>query len=201
MIKTDNISYLKGLGDLLLKMEANDASGKAVSLEEGVDRAIDIIVKQANLRKKIIFIGNGGSAAIASHQAVDYWKNGGMRAQAFNDTSLLTCISNDYSYAQVFEKPMEMFTDPGDVLIAISSSGKSENILRGVKANKAFGNQTITMSGFKSDNPLRSTGDINFYVPAPTGAYGFVEIAHLVLCHMFVDLIIDRNLIKTPNGK
>jgi D-sedoheptulose 7-phosphate isomerase len=196
MIKTDNISYLKGLGDLLLKMEANDASGKAVSLEEGVDRAIDIIVKQANLRKKIIFIGNGGSAAIASHQAVDYWKNGGMRAQAFNDTSLLTCISNDYSYAQVFEKPMEMFTDPGDVLIAISSSGKSENILRGVKANKAFGNQTITMSGFKSDNPLRSTGDINFYVPAPTGAYGFVEIAHLVLCHMFVDLIIDRNLIK-----
>lgn len=201
MIKTDNISYLKGLGDLLPKIEASDAAGKPLALEEGVERAIQLIVKQANQRKKIVFIGNGGSAAISSHQAVDYWKNGGMRAIAFNDTSLLTCISNDYSYAQVFEKPIEMFADPGDVLIAISSSGKSENILRGVKAFKAFGNQAVTMSGFKPDNPLRSTGDVNFYVPAPTGAYGFVEIAHLVLCHMFVDLIIDRNLVKNPNGK
>jgi len=87
------------------------------------------------------------------------------------------------------------------VLIAISSSGKSENILRGVKAARTVGLQVITMSGFKPDNPLRTTGDVNFYVPAPTGAYGFVEIAHLVLCHMFVDLIIDRNLIKNPNGK
>ena len=56
----------------------------------------------------MIFIGNGGSAAIASHQAVDYWKNGGMRAIAFNDASLLTCISNDFGYPQVFEKPIEM---------------------------------------------------------------------------------------------
>lgn len=194
--KDGTIGYLKGLGDVLLKIEASNAQGKSQSLETGMEEAVKIVAEQGNKRKKIIFIGNGGSAAIASHQSVDYWKNGGMRAIAFNDTSLLTCIGNDYGYPFVFEKPIEMFADPGDVLIAISSSGKSDNILNGVKMAKKKGLIAITLSGFKPDNPLRSLGDINFYVPAPTGAYGFVEIAHLALCHCIVDAIIDRNLIK-----
>lgn len=194
--KEGTIGYLKGLGDVLLKIEVSKQNGQQKSLEAGMEDAVQLVAEQGNKRKKIIFIGNGGSAAIASHQSVDYWKNGGMRAIAFNDTSLLTCIGNDYGYPFVFEKPIEMFADPGDVLIAISSSGKSDNILNGVKMAKKKGLTAITMSGFKSDNPLRSLGDINFYVPAPTGAYGFVEIAHLTLCHCIVDAIIDRNLIK-----
>jgi len=198
MTKTDPIAYLKGLGDVLLKMEATNARQEKWTLDQGLEEGIQLIVEQSSKRKKIIFIGNGGSAAIASHQSVDYWKNGGMRAIAFNDTSLLTCIGNDYGYPFVFEKPVEMFADSGDVLIAISSSGKSENILNGVKMAKKMGCPVITMSGFKSDNPLRSLGDVNFYVPAPTGAYGFVEIAHLTLCHCMVDAIIDRNLVKQP---
>lgn len=196
MIKTDSTSYLKNLGDLFLKIEVTDASGKKISLDDGIEQAVQMIVDTHNKRKKVIFIGNGGSAAIASHQSVDYWKNGGMRAIAFNDTSLLTCIGNDYGYPFVFEKPIEMFADQKDLLIAISSGGKSENILNGVKMAKALNCPAITMSGFKNDNPLRSKGDLNFYVPAPTGAYGFVEIAHLTLCHCFVDAIIDRNLVK-----
>lgn len=198
MIKTSNVDYFRGLGDVMLKTEASDGRGQSISFEDGLERAIQIIAEHANKRKKIIFIGNGGSAAIASHQAVDYWKNGGMRSIAFNDTSLLTCISNDYSYAQVFEKPLEMFADPDDVLIAISSSGKSENILRGAKMAKNMRCPVITMSGFKPDNPLRTVGDLNFYVPAPTGEYGYVEIAHLSLAHCFVDNIIKRNLITNP---
>lgn len=195
MVKTKNIEYLKGLGDVLLKTEVT-VGGKSISLEEGIDKTVDLIVSHANRKKKIIFIGNGGSAAIASHQSVDYWKNGGMRAIAFNDTSLLTCIGNDYGYPQVFEKPIEMFADKDDVLLAISSSGKSENIHRGVKAARSVGCPVVTFSGFKTDNPLRGMGDINFYIPAPTGAYGFVEIAHLTLIHCFVDMIIDNNLVK-----
>lgn len=197
MTETQITSYLKGLGEVLLKIEASNDSGKKLSLEDGMEEAIRLIAKQANQKNKVIFIGNGGSAAISSHQAVDYWKNGGMRAIAFNDTSLLTCISNDYSYAEVFEKPIEMFADAGDVLIAISSSGKSENILRGAKKAKERQCPVITMSGFKPDNPLRSIGDINFYVPAPTGAYGFVEIAHLTLSHCICDMIIGRNLVSS----
>lgn len=197
MMIMESTSYLKGLGEILLKIEATSRDQKPWTLGEGLEEAIQIIVRQANQRKKIIFIGNGGSAAIASHQSVDYWKNGGMRAIAFNDTSLLTCIGNDYGYPHVFEKPIEMFADKGDVVIAISSSGKSENILRGAKMAKSMDCSVISMSGFKPDNPLRSLGDINFYVPALTGAYGYVEIAHLTLCHAMVDMIIDRKLIKT----
>lgn len=194
MSHPDTTTYLKGLGEVLLKIETTAPSQKSFDLNHGMEEAVQMILKQAKQGKKIIFIGNGGSAAIASHQSVDYWKNGGIRAIAFNDVSLLTCIGNDYGYPFVFEKPIEMFADAGDLLIAISSSGKSDNILNGARMARKKGCPVITMSGFKPDNPLRSLGDLNFYVPAPTGAYGFVEIAHLTLCHCFIDNIIDRKL-------
>ncbi len=198
MIKTIPTQYLKDLGDLFLKIESSHASKGSLSLEEGMEEAISMIVKCSTQGNKIIFIGNGGSAAISSHQSVDYWKNGGMRAIAFNDTSLLTCVGNDYGYEHVFEKPIEMFADKGDLLIAISSSGKSPNILNGVKMAKSLGCPALTLSGFKPDNPLRGLGDLNFYVPAPTGAYGFVEISHETLSHCFVDMIIERKLKEIP---
>ena len=199
MDKPVTVEYLKGLGEILTKMEASDVKKKKLTLEEGLDQAVGIVAGQANKGKKVIFIGNGGSAAIASHQSVDYWKNGNMRAIAFNDTSLLTCISNDYGYPYVFEKPIEMFADAGDVLIAISSSGKSENILRGVKAARGKKCSVITMSGFGTENPLRAEGDVNFFVPSPD-SYGYVEIAHLAICHCIVDTIIRKELI-TPAAK
>lgn len=185
-----NIRYFDDLTAILSTVEASLCGGEAISLSDGLRRAMDIIVKCTDAGRKVMFIGNGGSAAIASHQAVDYWKNGGLRAIAFNDSSLLTCLSNDYGYAHVFERSIEMFGDKGDVLIAISSSGKSENILRGAKAAVAKGCDVITMSGFKPDNPLRSQGSINFY--APSSSYGHVEITHLSLCHCIVDTIIER---------
>jgi D-sedoheptulose 7-phosphate isomerase len=182
--------YLLELGALLSRIESTDAAGRALDLSEGLDRAIELITSRTRLGGKIMFIGNGASAAISSHQALDYWKNGGMRAMAFNDIALLTAISNDYSYPQVFEKPIEMFADPGDILIAISSSGKSPNILQGVVAASKGGCHVITMSGFAPDNPLRRQGEVNFYVPS--SSYGPVEIAHLALCHVIVDTIIER---------
>jgi D-sedoheptulose 7-phosphate isomerase len=137
-----------------------------------------------------MFVGNGASATIASHQATDFWKNGGIRAIAFNDPALLTCISNDFGYKYVFEKPIEMFAHPGDILVAISSSGRSENILNAVKAAEKKSCRTITLSGFKADNPLSSLGELNFYVPA--SAYSHVEVVHHSICHYMLDIIIDR---------
>ena len=86
-----------------------------------------------NAGNKIIFIGNGGSAGIASHLAIDFSKNGGLRALAFNDPSALTCLGNDLGYENVFAKQLEFHARPGDLLIAISSSGTSPNILSAVK--------------------------------------------------------------------
>lgn len=184
------VHYFEDLAAVTQAVEATVGSDRLVSLSEGLDQAIRIITASTGTGRKLIFIGNGGSAAIASHQAVDYWKNGGMRAVAFNDSSLLTCVGNDYGYGHVFEKPVEMFADPGDVLIAISSSGQSENILRGSRAALTKGCTLLTMSGFKPDNPLRKLGAVNFY--APSVSYGFVEISHLALCHCLVDTIIER---------
>jgi D-sedoheptulose 7-phosphate isomerase len=180
--------FLVELGDMLQRVEASDRPGGTLECAEAIDRAVALVRGQTAAGRKVIFIGNGGSAAIASHQAVDYWKNGGMRAVAFNDSSLLTCVGNDFGYPHVFEKPIEMFADPGDVLMAISSSGRSENILRAVMAGERTRCRVITLSGFGPENPLRRLGELNFYVPSDS--YGYVEITHLAICHCIVDSII-----------
>ena len=183
-------AYLREVGRALVAVEVTDGEGRGLGLEEGLERAVAILLGQTRQGLKVMFIGNGASAAIGSHQALDYWKNGGMRAVTFNDLALLTAVSNDFSYAEVFEKPIQMFADAGDVLLAISSSGRSENILRGADAARKRGCRVVTFSGFRPDNPLRSRGELNFYVPSM--AYGHVEVTHLALSHTLVDTIIDR---------
>ena len=184
------LQYFEKIATLFSGVQVTDSKKRSLDFAEGLSAGMDIIVAQTSLGRKVIFIGNGGSAAIASHLAVDYWKNGGMRAIAFNDSSLLTCVSNDFGYPQVFAKPFEMFADAGDVLVAISSSGRSENILLAVNVAKEKACKVITMAGFSDDTPLRFAGDLNFYVPSDT--YGHVEIVHLTLCHCILDTIISR---------
>ena len=182
--------YFEKLAALFSSVEVTDRHQGRMELSKGLLAATELIITQTGLGRKVMFIGNGGSAAIASHQAVDYWKNGGMRAVAFNDSSLLTCISNDFGYPQVFVKPVEMFADPGDVLVAISSSGRSENILLAVNTARKKECKVITMSGFAADTPLRLRGDLNFYVASDS--YGHVETTHLTLCHCILDTIMSR---------
>lgn len=170
--------------DALLRT-AVTAGRKRLELVDGLERGVALIRRHAARGGTVAFIGNGGSAAIASHMATDFWKNGGLRAVAFNDTSLLTCVGNDYGYERVFEKPLEMFGRRGDVLIAISSSGRSPNILNGVAAARRLGAAVITFSGFRPDNPLRKRGDLNFHVPSTD--YGPVEMAHNTLIHCILD--------------
>jgi len=182
--------YFEGLAALFSSVEVTDLGQGRLELSHGVLTAVDLIATQTTVGRKVMFIGNGGSAAIASHQAVDFWKNGGMRAVAFNDSSLLTCIGNDFGYPQVFVKPVEMFADPGDVLVALSSSGRSENILSAVNTARKKECKVITMSGFAANAPLRLMGDLNFYVASDS--YGHVEIVHLTLCHCILDTIMSR---------
>ena len=181
-------NYYERLSNLAVSIKVTGIN-ENISFDEGIYEAAKLIKKQTARGRKLIFIGNGASAAIASHLSTDYWKNGGMRAIAFNDASLLTCVSNDIGYKYVFEKSVEMFADKGDILIAISSSGKSENILRAASAAKKKGCEIITFSGFKSQNPLRKKGDFNFYVPS--SLYGHVEILHHSICHCILEYIME----------
>lgn len=192
-------TYYHDLKHFLDSLVVTDEPGSSLKLSQGFGEAAALIAERARAGHKILFIGNGASAAISSHMATDFWKSGGMRTLAFNDGVLLTCMGNDYGYGQVFAKPIEMFADPGDVLIAISSSGQSPNILLGVQAARKINCRVVTLSGLKPDNPLRSLGDYNFYVPAQT--YGAVEIIHHSICHCLLDMINDKKLIKSSGGE
>lgn len=178
--------YFQTLGELARTVTVTMAPGGSVSFDSGVEAVIKAAFQAHANGRKLLWIGNGGSAAIASHMAIDYWKNGGIRSTSFNDASLLTCLSNDLGYEFVFAKAIEMLAQPGDLLVAISSSGRSANILRAVDAARAAECGVVTLSGFDVDNPLRRLGDVNFYVPS--GEYGFVEIMHLSICHAILDL-------------
>ena len=145
-----------------------------------------------------MFIGNGGSAGIASHLAIDYSKNGSLPAMAFNDSSAITCLSNDYGFEYVFAKQIEFHARKGDVLIAISSSGKSINILNAVAVARKVGCNVITFSGFQPQNPLSKLGDVNFYIDSKE--YGYVEVSHVALGHSILDYIIEEEQGQIKTG-
>jgi D-sedoheptulose 7-phosphate isomerase len=179
-------TYFDTLGNLGREIEASDNQGNVVPLAEAVHWATQTAERCKSNRGRIYFVGNGGSASIASHMAIDWMKNGGFASTSFNDGASLTCLANDFGFEQVFALPLERQARPGDLLVAISSSGNSANILAATSAAGQAGATIMTLSGFSPDNPLRQRGDMNFYVP--NKLYGFVELAHLCICHAILDL-------------
>ncbi len=157
-----------------------------------------VLVKVAELvrtasanSKKIIIVGNGGSAAMASHVAVDFTKAANIRAVNFNEADLITCFANDYGYDQWVSEALKAYADSGDLAIFISSSGKSPNILNGAVRAKQMGLNIVTLSGFAEDNPLRKFGDVEMW--ANSSAYNIVEMTHHIWLVAIVDYIADTN--------
>jgi D-sedoheptulose 7-phosphate isomerase len=187
-MKTAALEFYENMCALTGQITYSSPDGPVLDLPSGVGVGARLLDERAKAGRKLMFIGNGASAAISSHMATDFWKTGGMRALAFNDPAGLTCIGNDFGYPHLFEKPVEMFADKGDVLVAISSSGRSENILRAVRAARERGCKVLTLSGFSPDNPLKKLGDGNFHVPVES--YGLVEVLHHSICHCLLDAIV-----------
>jgi D-sedoheptulose 7-phosphate isomerase len=179
-------SYFETLAGVIKGASVTDGNARTISIVEGFECVRDMAHAAHNSGNKIIFIGNGGSAGIASHLAIDFSKNGGLRALAFNDAAALTCLGNDFGYESVFARQIDFHAQPGDMLVAISSSGMSANITAAVQKAQERRCTVATFSGFAPDNKLRLMGDVNFYVRSRV--YGLVEIAHLSLCHAILDL-------------
>lgn len=177
--------YFTFLRHVLVNATATKPGGEGLDYAAAVSNSMQLARATHDAGRKIIFIGNGGSAAIASHMATDYSKNGGLRAMAMNDGATLTCLSNDLGYENVFAKQIDMHANDGDLLVAISSSGRSESITKAVRTAREKGCAVVTLSGFAPGNPLRDLGDLNFYVASDQ--YGYVEIAHLAICHAILD--------------
>src|SRR5580658_847200 len=100
--------YFAALSDYLRGADARTSSGQSLELAEAVNRVMSLARETHAAGNKLIFVGNGGSAAISSHMATDYSKNGDIRAMALNDGSMLTCLGNDLGYDQVFAKQIDL---------------------------------------------------------------------------------------------
>lgn len=163
--------------------------GETLEQEEGFDVLLKITSDIRDNGGTLFMGGNGASAAMASHYAVDFWKNGGVKASTFFDISQVTAISNDLSYDEIFSFPLSRFARKGDAFVGISSSGNSPNVVNAAKMAQEMGLITISFSGFKPDNRLRAASTLAFYVPADT--YGFVESAHAAIMHVWIDKLLE----------
>jgi len=141
--------------------------------------------------KKIILVGNGGSAAMASHVAVDFTKAAQVRAVNFNEADLITCFANDYGYDNWVVEALNAYADSGDLAILISSSGNSPNIVNGALRAKQMGLNVVILSGFDKDNPLRKLGDIEMW--ADSSMYNVVEMTHHIWLLAILDYFIEAN--------
>ncbi|MCP4138371.1 MAG: SIS domain-containing protein [bacterium] len=181
------ISYTEQLRSVQEKLSVRDLSGKELGHEPGFSEWKKQTLRVRSEEKCAYFAGNGASASMASHFSTDIAKNGGVFTCVFSDFSFLTALSNDISYEEVFAEPLRWRMKQGDMLIAISSSGNSPNIVRAVETARNCGGIIVTLSAMGESNKIRGMGDLNFYVPAQT--YGLAETSHAAILHFWTDTI------------
>lgn len=187
MSKTHWNEHIRVISDLLAAASVRDAKGKEMDAEAGFGRWKAMTLRVRRRRGTIFMIGNGASASMASHMSADLAKNARVHTEVFSDLSLITAISNDLGYEQVFSEPLSRRARAGDMLVAISSSGCSPNILAAVRVAHKLRLEIVTLSGMGAGNPLRCGGTLNWYVPATT--YGFAESCHAVILHHWMDMV------------
>ena len=168
----------------IINFNSDEIKKKLINLKK-------IFITTKKNRKKILIFGNGGSAAIASHFSVDLTKNAKIRCTNYNEPDLITCFSNDFGYERWVEMAIKYYGNKGDVLIVISSSGKSKNMINAcIAARKKKFSKIITLTGHLVNNPVKKLGDINLWVNSK--AYNYVENIHQFWLLSLVDLVIGK---------
>lgn len=176
--------------DLLASCTFTDSAGQGLDGESVIAEILAEFQRVKHRQAKVIILGNGGSAAIASHVITDLRNVGGICAVTLHEAAPLTCFTNDFGYEHAFAKQLAAFAYPDDLLFAISSSGQSANIINAVKAANDKGITAMTLSGFKADNPLRCLGRWNLWLDS--SHYGMVELAHLFVLHHITDHLLRK---------
>ncbi len=179
--------YVAHIESLLNASKATGRNGSGMGMDSAFALWVSKAVATAFGRGEILFIGNGASATIASHCSTDVMKHSHLRTRVFTDLSMITAMGNDEGYENSFMIPVRFYSGKGDLLIAISSSGQSENILRAVAAARQNSVFVVTLSAFSPQNPLRTSGDLNFYVQ--TRKYGNAETCHAAILHHWMDML------------
>ena len=171
-------AYFKHLTQILSELDLSS-----------IEKFIGLLLSARKEGKNVYFIGNGGSAATASHFANDLAIGTRSKKLPFkvmsltDNSSVITAIGNDYGYEQVFVKQLEACLGSGDLLVAISASGNSPNILKAVEYTKENNGITIGLTGFDGGE-LKKIVDHVIHVPTVNGDYGPVEDVHMILDHV-----------------
>jgi len=159
--------------------------------EDDFKKIANLILNVKKNNKKVILVGNGGSAAIASHVSIDLTKVCKVRAINFNEATLLTCFANDYGYENWVQKALAFYADKGDLIILISSSGKSKNIINGALFAKKSKLNLVTLTGFNKKNKLKKIGNVNLWIESNN--YNFIENTHQIWLLSIVDYLAKSN--------
>lgn len=175
------------LCDILHKLSFIGYDGVKYSADEGFRIWRELTIDAREKKRSIYLIGNGASASMASHFAADLAKNAHLHTEVFSDLSLITAISNDKGYEWVFAEPLRRRAKKGDMLVVISSSGSSKNILCATEVARKIGLKVVTLSAMSPQNPIRLSGYLNIYIPAET--YGYAETCHAAILHHWMDMV------------
>tara|TARA_R110000868_G_scaffold155691_6_gene382189 strand:- start:60870 stop:61490 length:621 start_codon:yes stop_codon:yes gene_type:complete len=172
--------YFKHLVNIMDRIDTNS-----------IGEVIDLILDTRNKGKSIYFIGNGGSAATASHFANDLsigTRTSGLKpfkAISLTDNmAVITAIGNDNGYEEIFLRQLEVAIQPGDIVVAISASGNSPNLIKAINFAKERKNKVVGLTGFDGGE-LKKLSDFNIHIPTDKGEYGPVEDFHMILDHLF----------------
>lgn len=181
MSNTDFLDgYFQQYRDLLVSDEVKARITAFAALAQGV----------RDSGNKMMFAGNGASASISEHGAVDFTKQGKVRAVTFHDPNLMTCFANDFGYDHWMAKAIEHYADPGDVAVLISTSGRSPSVVNAAHAARKMGLKVVAFTGRDADNPLKAAADLDFWVPSH--AYNVVENLHSVWLTATIDYLIGK---------
>ena len=171
--------YNKSIYDLLDNID--------VSL---IDKSVELIFECKKNNGKVYIVGNGGSSSIASHVSVDFTKVANVSSDTFNNANLITCFANDYGHDNWVKEAIRAYIKNEDMLILISSSGTSDNIVNAAKYCKDNKISLITLSGFDINNPLSQLGNVNIHVPSDK--YNFIEMSHHIILVSIVDIFAEN---------
>ena len=155
-----------------------------------IEQSVKLIQRSIYNKSKIYIVGNGGSASIASHVSVDFAKVARVPSFTFNNSNLITCFANDYGYENWVVEAIKAYTNFNDLIILISSSGTSKNIVNAAQYCKDNNIDLITLSGFTKDNHLSTLGNVNFHIESTE--YNYIEMSHHIILLALVDIFVKK---------
>ncbi len=171
--------YNKSIYELINKVNANL-----------IEQSVQLIQRSIHNKSKVYIVGNGGSASIASHVSVDFAKVARVPSSTFNNSNLITCFANDYGYENWVVEAIKAYININDLIILISSSGTSKNIVNAAQYCKDNNIDLITLSGFTKDNPLSKLGNVNFHIESTE--YNYIEMSHHIVLLALVDIFAKK---------